>query len=101
MKGKYFDRSKIQDIRNCSALAYDERYSRPNAHVSFYSLVGLAGQFSGYYLAVRELDDKYEYYWCHELATKDQPYAVSFEKVLDNVSNELKEKLLFHLDIFI
>jgi hypothetical protein len=41
-----------------------------------------------YYMTCRAVDDEYEY------------EDLTFEKVLDSVPNEIREQLLFHLDLF-
>ena len=69
------------------------------SQVRFYDLVDLSGQYSGYYIAIK---NNAQYEWCIESSSKDSDMSciVSFEDVLNNVNLELKELLLFHLDIF-
>lgn len=71
--------------------------------VRYYDLVDSSGYYSGYYLAILDFNinnDTCEYKWCRDFPEVNSGYIISFEEVMDNVNLEIKESLLFHLDIF-
>ena len=68
-----------------------------NTKISIFDLLDLNGEYTGYYIVGREYGD-FPLSWVCE-KNKKHIFLLSFEEVLDKVNDELKEKLLFHLDI--
>ncbi len=57
-----------------------------------------------YFKCLRLADTEYKFYWpsrpYHTAWHGDRKGRVTFEEVLDSVSEEIQAQLLFHLDLF-
>jgi hypothetical protein len=84
-----------ETIKSVSCMKKSENY--PSTRVDFYDLVNEDGS-NDFYLVINKEGQEHTFCWVRE---DNQNEPVSFECVLDEVSDEIKEELLFHLDVFV